>query len=643
MDKVREFSYKIDGLSEFSSQKVIDFETDLEGVKGVIFANIDIKEETVSYAIDQWASDYDVLCKLMEICEKFNLELVFDDENVEEVVESDDETNEQQDKFEEEAHGEENEEEVRKGKFTKGDVIEKISVFGISLILLIVGICINPTLQFQPWILMLSFTLACYETLYDAIIKLSDKKSIVEDVIVFVGSLIFMYLGYTSSSTVIMLLYGLTAFLRGYVIHRTVSVIENLENQLETAESEEEKAIASQKLDYLKSKDGEVDSKTSKIEVYKLKYYIVCFAIAVIISFIPPLFKIKSYGFELLNWLYVGASILVLCGLTDLTFSLYQTAKTAFKLAVENGVIINDYEKFISLSDSENVTFDKTGVLTEEKGEVVEVLGENKDEILKILLSVTQNSSYHVAKVIRNYVKDVATNNVDEISEIYGRGISCKLNGDEVIVGSKKFFKDNGIAVEEVSSEFSPVYVGVNGKHIGTVIIKYPIKNDGFGAIKECSEDLYLSIDLVSCDGVKSVTALKESLEINVATSSASSKLKAQKVNDKNSIYVGHAIFDKKTISKTNKNIVLCGNGDVSIPSGEIRKVPFIIKLAQRTASILKGNKSLAFISKIILLVGVVVLKIVLNLNAIWWVFILLTIANLALIFNGLRNQTEVI
>ena len=78
MDNIREICYKIKGLSEVSDSVIAKIESNFSGVKGVIGVKFDKEKQTVTYALDQWASDYDVLCKLDEICEDNGLEIDYD-------------------------------------------------------------------------------------------------------------------------------------------------------------------------------------------------------------------------------------------------------------------------------------------------------------------------------------------------------------------------------------------------------------------------------------------------------------------------------------------------------------------------------------------------------------------------------------
>ncbi|MBQ7373344.1 MAG: hypothetical protein IJW64_02125, partial [Clostridia bacterium] len=231
MDNIREISYKINNLKSVDKSVIKDFEDDFSNVKGVLGVKIDFDNSTVTYAIDEWTSDYDVLCKLNEICDEKGLDLSFDDvekseedeqvseiENEEEVLEEENIANDDEDlsKIQEGDEFDEKEEKV-KDKLSKSDFIEKAIIFGLAFVGTLLGLFIKGDVR--PWILMIAFTLASYETLYDVIIKIAEKKYFLDEILTFIGALVFMYLGYTEVSAIIMLIFSAISFVKALLLH----------------------------------------------------------------------------------------------------------------------------------------------------------------------------------------------------------------------------------------------------------------------------------------------------------------------------------------------------------------------------------------------------------------------------------------
>ena len=646
MDNIREISYKIIGLSNATDKAISQLKADFSGVKGVIAVSVDAKEGAISYAIDQWASDYDVLCKLEEICDGLGLEVSFDsqleDESTDaeecEIIEEDS-ANEYEPLPEEEI---EDEPEKTPGKISKFDIIERVAIFGIALALLVAGIFIKNS-NAKSWVLMIAFTMASYETLYATIVKASEKKYVLEEIMTFVGALVIMYTGHTTSASIIMLIYGLLAFSTEIATHINTVKIEKLEGLLEDATEEDYQKIQA-KIDFLKSNDGVCDTKTAETVNKQLTYNVSAIILALLVSFIPPLFNIKQYGYELTStWLYVGASVLLLATFGEIIFANLLLSKATLFNSESNEVRVNDYKKFISFYTSNSICLDKVGVLTEIKGEIVEIKSDDSKKALKIALSAVGESSSHIAEIIKEYCKNETPFKASDITEISGRGIVCTVDGKRVIVGNKKLLKENSISVEGFDRAESPVYICEEGKLLGVIFIAYKIKGDSEGAIMEIKEDLLFSTTILSSDATEQVVSIKNKIKCKSAVSLASPDFKAEHVKEKGAIYVGHGFADKETLERVDISIAFESGGTATIMDGKMRRVPFVLKLARRTASILRTNRVLAVAIKAVAFVAVVLLRLFTAIDFIWWIYLIEIMSRALIIFNSMRNESEVV
>ena len=381
MDNIREISYKINNLKSVDKSVIKDFEDDFSNVKGVLGVKIDFDNSTVTYAIDEWTSDYDVLCKLNEICDEKGLDLSFDDvekseedeqvseiENEEEVLEEENIANDDEDlsKIQEGDEFDEKEEKV-KDKLSKSDFIEKAIIFGLAFVGTLLGLFIKGDVR--PWILMIAFTLASYETLYDVIIKIAEKKYFLDEILTFIGALVFMYLGYTEVSAIIMLIFSAISFVKALLLHFQAVKKEIFKNELESLPEDQDKTALQSKIEYFEENYGVCDLGNLKTYSNKLKISIAFAILSVLVIFIPPFFSVKTYWASLSNkWLYAGACVLTLSSFGEFFFSCFNTANNALLSAYQNNVRINDYDKFLSLTKVDKFSFEVDGVLLDESG-----------------------------------------------------------------------------------------------------------------------------------------------------------------------------------------------------------------------------------------------------------------------------------
>ena len=115
MDKIREISYKINNLNSVKEPVLKAFEEDFSNVKGVLGVKFDFDNSKITYAIDEWTSDYDVLCKLNEICDDKGLDLSFDDDESENEEEIDSQEKSEDDKTQEIEESEEDLSKIQEG------------------------------------------------------------------------------------------------------------------------------------------------------------------------------------------------------------------------------------------------------------------------------------------------------------------------------------------------------------------------------------------------------------------------------------------------------------------------------------------------------------------------------------------------
>ena len=83
----------------------------------------------------------------------------------------------------------------------------------------------------------------------------------------------------------------------------------------------------------------------------------------------------------------------------EVLFANIHSTKLAVLFADKNGVKIADYNNYLNLASSNDVFFDKTGVLTDCDGIVTEITGD-KQLTLSLAVSAMQSSNSHVARYV---------------------------------------------------------------------------------------------------------------------------------------------------------------------------------------------------------------------------------------------------
>ena len=286
-----------------------------------------------------------------------------------------------------------------------------------------------------------------------------------------------------------------------------------------------------------------------------------------------------------------------------------------------------------------------TGVITNLNGKITETVAEDKERLIKILVSAESVARGAVAKVVLDTYADVEKINVKGCKYYEGKGVECYIDGSKVVVGNRSFLKKHGVEVKNGDYGYA-LFVAENGVLLGYVKFDFAVKADARGAVKELREDVGVKVELLSGDDVEVVDDVKEVLEFSSAVANASADYKAKYVAENNAVFVGDASNDKETIDKIELAIIMNGDkecGKIAIPFGEIRKVPFAVKIARRLKKVIRQNLLLAIIGKVVLIGLAVTLKLALNFDGLSLAVLLGVILDNSVLLNSCRNLTETV
>lgn len=251
--------------------------------------------------------------------------------------------------------------------------------------------------------------------------------------------------------------------------------------------------------------------KKSKSENFIAKfarYYTpaVCYA-ALALAIIPPIVNMcMGNGVGWMGteanawsmWVVRALTFLVISCPCALVISIPLSFFGGIGAASSRGILVKGSNYLETLSQTKIVVFDKTGTLTEGVFKVTEIkatdeyaksLGvDSKSAAAKILMYAAQAESYSdhpISKSLKDaYDGEINASEVLDVEEIGGHGVSAKVSGVEVSVGNSKLMKKLGLTYDENVPVGTVVYVAIDGKYAGYIIISDVIKSDAAAAIK---------------------------------------------------------------------------------------------------------------------------------------------------------------
>lgn len=363
-------------------------------------------------------------------------------------------------------------------------------------------------------------------------------------------------------------------------------------------------------------------SKKSKSENFITKfakYYTpVVVIIAVILAIIPPLFiKGQSYN----DWIYRALSFLVVSCPCALVISIPLGFFGGIGGASKIGILIKGSNYLEALSNVETVVFDKTGTLTKGVFEVqkVNAVGISKNELLKIAAYSEYYSNHPISKSIKKaYGRTIDEKEIIKTQELSGLGISAKINNRDVLIGNEKLMNEYKISFTKCSDIGTILYVAIEGKYVGYIIIADTIKEDSKTAITELKKNNIKQTVMLTGDKKEVGEEVGKKLGIDKIYTELLPDGKVEKLqellqekSEKGKLaFVGDGINDAPVLALSDIGIAMGGIGadssieaaDIVIMTDEPSKIVKAIKLSKKTMRIVKENIIFAIAVKVIVL-----------------------------------------
>lgn len=360
-------------------------------------------------------------------------------------------------------------------------------------------------------------------------------------------------------------------------------------------------------------------SKSEKFITKFAKYYTpIVVIIAVIIAIAIPLITKDSFS----TWVYRALSFLVVSCPCALVISIPLSFFGGIGGASKMGILIKESGYLEALSKVDTIVFDKTGTLT--KGvfavQKIEPVDISKEELLKYAALAENYSSHPIATAIKNtYDETVDESKIKSVKELPGYGVKAEIDNHIVLVGNEKMMNENNIELEKCFDIGTILYVAVDGKFKGYILIADEIKDDAKQTIAELKQNNIKKIIMLTGDRKSVGLSVAECLKITEVHTDLLPQDKVSKVkelldnkNKKSKVaFVGDGINDAPVLALADIGIAMGGLGadsaieaaDIVIMTDEPRKIVSAIKLSHKTMKIVKENIIFAILVKVAVLI----------------------------------------
>lgn len=385
----------------------------------------------------------------------------------------------------------------------------------------------------------------------------------------------------------------------------------NLESLIEVkATSTYKTNTASKIIEIMENSDEKKSNSEKFITRFSKVYTPVVIIISLLVAIIP---SIITGDFN--TWLYRGLELLVISCPCALVISIPLGFFCGIGRASRERILIKGSDELDRLNKIDTVIFDKTGTITEGTFALTKIVSKNitKEELLKLVATVENNSNHPIAKSIKNAYKKEIVDKVKNFKEISGSGIKCEIDNQKVVIGTSKFLKDEGVNSENIDEIGTVLHVAKNNEYLGYLVINDRIKNNAKKSLNDLKNNI-TNIVLLSGDNYKNVENIAQKLNFDdfYGELLPQDKVKIVKDYQKNNYvaFVGDGINDAPVIKSANVGFAMGALGsdaaieasDIVLMDDDLNQIGEAIKIAKMTKIIIMSNITFAITFKIVML-----------------------------------------
>ena len=282
----------------------------------------------------------------------------------------------------------------------------------------------------------------------------------------------------------------------------------------------------------------------------------------------------------------------------------------------ELGVLFRKGEALQALQGVKVVAFDKTGTLTEGKPVLTSFQpseGETREALLPILAAVEAQSEHPVARAIVAAAQGFALPAVDGFQAKPGHGVSARVGGAEIALGSAREMGQRGVDIAAFAAEAerladrgeSPIFAARDGRAVALLAVADTVKPTTPAAIA-AMKALGLRLAMISGDNARTARAIARDLGIDEVVADVTPEGKVDAIRGLKThgalAFAGDGINDAPALAEADVGIAM-GTGtdiaieaaDVVLVSGRLPALADAIGLSRATMRNIKENLFWAF------------------------------------------------
>ncbi|MFB0843768.1 heavy metal translocating P-type ATPase [Paenibacillus oleatilyticus] len=281
--------------------------------------------------------------------------------------------------------------------------------------------------------------------------------------------------------------------------------------------------------------------------------------------------------------------------------------------AAEFGILFKGGEHLESMHRIDTIVLDKTGTVTKGKPELTDVRIEAADEatVLRLVAAAEKQSEHPLAEAIVEGIrsKGIAFSEAERFEAIPGYGIAAVVEGREVLVGTRKLLRREGIefaqaegTMERLESEGkTAMLIAVDRQYAGMVAVADAVKETSQEAIARLKQG-GIEVIMITGDNRRTAEAIARQVGIDrvlaeVLPEGKAAEVKKLQAEGRKVAMVGDGINDAPALATADVGIAV-GTGtdiaieaaDVTLMQGDLIRLPDAAAMSRKTMANIKQN-----------------------------------------------------
>ncbi len=294
-------------------------------------------------------------------------------------------------------------------------------------------------------------------------------------------------------------------------------------------------------------------------------------------------------------------------------------------MGAQNGILIRQGSAIQNLRNAKVIVFDKTGTLTRGKPKVTDILSLNGDaaRLLQMAASAEVGSEHPIGEALVESARSrgLPLETPTEFEAVQGKGISSRIDGHLVLVGTPTLLGDAGVDTSKGQVELTrlrseaktTMMVSVDGDLAGLLAVADPLKEETPQVIAAL-HTLGIKTMMLTGDNEQTARAIAQKAGIDDVVANVLPEGKVNAIRHLQKVHglvvmVGDGINDAPALTQADIGLAI-GTGtdiaieaaDITLVRGDLWGVVSAIRLARATFRKIKQNLFWAFFYNLIMI-----------------------------------------